>query len=162
SHPSVWAGRLVPLPAILPSPWPQNPVPNTPPTAEHPPTASPLPDMSYLGPPEALREADGHISILPSDGFHPAARESSPLSQLWLAHACIHENTFHDYAQLLMALCLESVVSTGIDQVISALRTGFAKTPSVSICMELRFTSQVCRYMPAPSYHQPSMALAST
>src|SRR5664280_1512378 len=63
--------------------------------------------MSYLGPPEALREADGHIAILPSDGFHPAARESSPLSQLWLAHACIHENTFHDYAQLLMTLCLE-------------------------------------------------------
>src|ERR1019366_2464620 len=93
SHPSVWAGRLVPLPAILPSPWPQNPVPNTPPTAEHPPTASPLPDMSYLGPPEALREADGHIAILPSDGFHPAARASSPLSQLWLAHACIHEST---------------------------------------------------------------------
>src|ERR1019366_1978746 len=106
SHPSVWAGRLVPLPAILPSPWPQNPVPNTPPTAEHPPTASPLPDMSYLGPPEALREADGHITFIPSDGFHPAARESSPLSQLWLAHACIHENTFHDYAQLLLSLCL--------------------------------------------------------
>ncbi len=54
-----------------------------------------------------------------------------------------------------------AVTVTGTVHAPSASR-GSQCTPSVRIATGARFASQAWRYRPAPSYHQPSIASAST